>query len=143
MTEFNITKIIVDESRRSAIAGDVILITVTDAEADWWKVVIKMQYSGPPNYEQQIFEFTAKSSSGYSDYINPVGGEAIGPNNPMVFNDTTCIDLLSESNYEIIDGLGGCYQYAEVGDTNTLLTQVGDDSTLTGSAIIYYLLKIR
>jgi hypothetical protein len=141
-TEINITKIIVDESLRDKLGGDVILITVTDDEGDWWKVVIKMQYTGPPQYEQEIFDFTAKSSSGDSVYLNPVDGTAVGSSNPMVFNDTTWLDLLSKSNWQTTDDLGGCYQNASIGDINTLLTQVGDDSTLTGSAVIYFLLKI-
>jgi hypothetical protein len=143
MTEMNITKIVVDESMLDAINGDYIVITVVDADWDWWKVEIGFKSDKDSVWIEHLEAKTETSGGGVntSTYLNPAGNPISGAATGKWVMDpsTTWIDLLNESNWDSPDG---CYQNAGVGDINTLLTQVGDDSTLTGSAIIYYLLKI-
>ena len=139
ISEMNITKIVVDpENVVLKLGNDYILITVVDADGDWWKVVLQMDYKAP---DTRIVDLTASSASGTSIYLNPDTGNKLGVD-PLVFDNTTWIDLLSESNWDTTSGLGGCYQNASIGDINTLLTTVGDKTDITAAGVIYYLLKV-
>ena len=138
MSEFTITKIIVDESMVEQLDSDFIMITVIDVDKNWWKVEIDLRYD---KGTQQINGLIVKTLPGDVAHTSTyqVNGLDVSNANPLHFNDTTWVDLLNESKYDKPDG---CYQNAGVGDTNTMVTEVADATNQKAKAIIYYLLKI-
>ena len=141
MTEFNITKIIVDPDLLSKLDSDFITISVVDDTGNWWKAYIDLYDSGT---DKQITKLEAKSTSGTSEYRQPDDPtHVIGTgSNAWTINDTTWIDLLNESKWKTTKDTGGCYQNASISDINTLVTEVADATNQKDKAVIYYLLKI-
>ena len=143
--EFNITKLIVDESVPTDVAGDYIVITVVDDDWDWWRVKIGFGYKSVGDVTW-IEHMVAKSGSpgenvNVSTYLNPETGVPISTAKYWIIDSSTIhIDLLNESAWDLSVG-DARYQSAGVGDINTLVTELYD---LGGGerAIIYYLLKI-
>ena len=145
MTEFNITKLIFDESVSTDINGDYIVITVVDADWEWWRVKIGFGYKAVGDVIW-ISYLVAKSGApggavNESTYLHPETGVPIsGAKYWIIDPSTTHIDLLNESAWDLSAG-DARYQSAGIGDINTLVTELYDLGGME-RALIYYLMKI-
>jgi hypothetical protein len=144
MTEFNITKILFDVSNPLFISGDYVAITIVDDSGNWWKATIGFTQAGE---DTEISYLTAKTPNpegnvNISTYLHPVTGIPISGAKEWKFDpDTTWIDLLNYSGWDV-ETLGDArYQNAGIGVTNTLITELYDPGG-GERAIIYYMLKI-
>jgi len=128
ITKINISNIVVDQApvAPADLGDDIIMIIVTDSDNDWWKMVIEF---GTPDEIKSII-----ARSGTTSNVSTYQGT------PIVFDSTTVIDLLPESNYDRPDA---CYQNAEIGDDNIVVTYLGDEVSLKKTVLISYRMTVE
>ena len=123
--------IVVDEDtspQAPKLDADVIVITVTDNNWNWWKAQIEMKE--PKNIEN----IKLKSANGVSEWKVAYQGSP--------FTSSTSIDLFNPLNFDITKDLGGMYKDAGVGSNNRLVTVVSDDVQTSKTALISYRLRV-
>ena len=130
-TAIVIQDIVVDEDpspQAPKLDADVIVITVTDKNWNWWKAQISMKE--PKN----IVNIKLKSANGISEW------KVVYQGSP--FTQSTVIDLFNSSNFDTKSGIGGMYQNASVVSDNRLVTIVSDDVQASKTKLISYRLQV-
>ena len=130
-TAIIIQDIVVDEDpspQAPKLDADVIVITVTDKNWNWWKAQISMKE--PKN----IVNIKLKSANGISEW------KVVYQGSP--FTQSTVIDLFNSSNFDTKSGIGGMYQNASVVSDNRLVTIVSDDVQASKTKLISYRLQV-
>jgi hypothetical protein len=131
-TEIKVSNIIynLDPVAPESLDDDMIQITITDSDGNWWRVVITFKTSN------DVVSIVAKAGTPTTTRATSTYSY---PSPPFTFDETTIIDLLSMSHYDPTDS---CYQNAGIGDTNVLVTYLGDGVSLKKGVLICYRLTI-
>ena len=127
-TAIVVQDMVVDKSgaKNVDLDGNFIMITVTDYNGNWWKVLI--DFKKP----DEIIDIYISSASGTSKYKQT----------NFLFDSSTIIDLYNSSNFTITKDAGGMYQNAGVRSDNRLVTNIAHTNNQKFLAVISFRLLV-
>ena len=126
-TAIVVQDMVVDKSGDVDLNDNFIMITVTDYNGNWWKVLIDFK---KPN---TIIDIYISSASGTSKYKQT----------NFLFDSSTIVDLYNSSNFDTTEDSGGLYQNAGVRSDNRLVTLIAHKNNQKNVAMISFRLLVE